>query len=303
MTVLITLGVMVGAGLIAWPVYRRWSAALLAPRIGTSTVRREVRRHTRLAALVSRRTDPSTLAGLALTTAALVFVIGATGVGLILVMIRNHVGFADFDLGAARFAARHATPAATQVLRDISQFGGAVVLVPLAVAVCAVVSRRHGLVASAAFLVLTVGGQFAVADIIKWVVNRTRPDIDRLTGFSGPSFPSGHATAAAACFAAFAMLFGIGRSPRVQATLAAVAVGIAAGIACTRIFLGVHWLTDVLAGLALGWAWFALCSIAFGGRLLRFGAPAEAVEREVEAEGRHSGTGQSGAPGGRRAVA
>ncbi|MDQ1378742.1 MAG: hypothetical protein QOE15_2915, partial [Acidimicrobiaceae bacterium] len=33
------------------------------------------------------------------------------------------------------------------------------------------------------------------------------------------------------------------------------------------------WLTDVLAGLALGWAWFALSSIAFGGRILRFGAP------------------------------
>jgi membrane-associated phospholipid phosphatase len=41
--------------------------------------------------------------------------------------------------------------------------------------------------------------------------------------------------------------------------------------------LGAHWLTDVIAGAALGWACFALCSIAYGGRLLQFGAPVEAA--------------------------
>jgi len=43
----------------------------------------------------------------------------------------------------------------------------------------------------------------------------------------------------------------------------------------------VHWLSDVIAGLALGYAWFAVCAIAFGGRLLRFGAPAEEAVREA----------------------
>jgi hypothetical protein len=48
--------------------------------------------------------------------------------------------------------------------------------------------------------------------------------------------------------------------------------------------LDVHWLTDVFGGLALGWAWFAACAIAFGGRVLRYGAAAEAAGRgEVEA--------------------
>ena len=48
--------------------------------------------------------------------------------------------------------------------------------------------------------------------------------------------------------------------------------------------LDVHWLTDVIAGLALGWVWFSVCAVAFGGRLLRFGAGAEAAERAADAK-------------------
>jgi hypothetical protein len=42
----------------------------------------------------------------------------------------------------------------------------------------------------------------------------------------------------------------------------------------------VHWLTDVIGGAALGFGWFVVCSVAFGGALLHFGAPAERVEAE-----------------------
>jgi undecaprenyl-diphosphatase len=46
-------------------------------------------------------------------------------------------------------------------------------------------------------------------------------------------------------------------------------------VACSRVLLDLHWVSDVVAGLALGWGWFAVCAVAFGGWLLRLGAPVE----------------------------
>jgi undecaprenyl-diphosphatase len=43
--------------------------------------------------------------------------------------------------------------------------------------------------------------------------------------------------------------------------------------------LDLHWVSDVVAGLALGWGWFAVCAIAFGGWLLEFGEPVETAAR------------------------
>ena len=60
-------------------------------------------------------------------------------------------------------------------------------------------------------------------------------------------------------------------------------MGIAVAVAASRVLLDVHWLSDVIAGLALGWAWFAVCGIAFGGRILRFGSAAETTARAASA--------------------
>ena len=110
-----------------------------------------------------------------------------------------------------------------------------------------------------------------------------RPAFNPAAATLGPSFPSGHSATAAAFYATAALLLGRWRGRPARAVLAGLAAGIAVAVAATRVLLDVHWLSDVIAGLALGWAWFAVCAIAFGGRILRFGAAAETAARAAEA--------------------
>jgi undecaprenyl-diphosphatase len=126
-----------------------------------------------------------------------------------------------------------------------------------------------------------VAGNGILTTTIKGLADRVRPELNPVAQTLGPSFPSGHSSWSAAFFAAAALLLARRRGRRARILLSAAAAGMAVAIAASRVLLDVHWLSDVVAGLALGWAWFAVCAIAFGGRLLRFGAGAEAVTREA----------------------
>lgn len=269
-------------GILAFRAMTTWMGGDAgAPHVEDRKVRASARRHVAAVRWLRDHLSPAAATGSALAAVAIVTIVGAACVGILLAMVHTHRGFARFDASAARFGAAHATATSTYLLRQITQLGGAVVLVPLALVAGIVESRRSRSWASLTFLAVVFAGQLALAELIKAAVSRARPDLLRLTGFAGASFPSGHATMAAAMFAALALLLGRGRCRTVRSALAAVAIGMAVLVAATRVTLGVHWLTDVMAGLTLGWMWFTVTSIAFGGRRLRFGAPVAAVEAEV----------------------
>jgi undecaprenyl-diphosphatase len=273
------IGGLAGA-VAAW----HWPAAdPAAPRVSTGEIEQVVRARPLLARWLRSHADPEASTRVALAGALLVLVAGAVAVGVLLVMVHSNAGLAHYDLGAARWGASHATRASTRVLRDVSLLGGTPAMILVAVAVGMVEYVRTRRPAVFAFLTLVVGGQVVLVNLTKLAVDRARPAISQLTGFSGASFPSGHAAAAAATFGAAALLLGRGRSRSVRVMLAGAVAAIAFAVATSRVLLGVHWLTDVVAGLIVGWSWFALCSIAFGGRMLRFGQPVRVAEETADA--------------------
>jgi undecaprenyl-diphosphatase len=133
-----------------------------------------------------------------------------------------------------------------------------VVLVVVAVVVALMVGRGGVVVI---YLAVVLAGQALMSNAIKGALDRARPDVDQLVGWSGASFPSGHSTAAAAVYLAIALTISSGDATPWRPWLVAGAIAVAVLVGASRIALGVHWLTDVLAGLALGWGWAALCAI------------------------------------------
>ena len=257
-----------------------WVVLLRLPQVdlgATQVVREELRSSPRVRRFLRSRMEPGVATGLALTAAMLAIVVGGTIIGALVYLVRRNSGVVGWDLQIATWAGAHASALSTQILDFVTSLGMTVTIVAVSVATGIYGQRRWHRPSVWFFLLLVVAGQSLIANLIKVAVARVRPDIHPLAGFSGSSFPSGHTTAAAATFAAVALILGRGRSPKVRAVLGGVAAGIAVIVACSRVFLGVHWLSDVVAGLALGWAWFAVCCVAFGGRILHFGAPAEVV--------------------------
>ncbi|WP_227996059.1 phosphatase PAP2 family protein [Nocardia australiensis] len=139
---------------------------------------------------------------------------------------------------------------AALVITDLGSPTGTVII---ALVLGALLSWRARSALPVIVMVSTVGVAAAASTTMKLVVGRSRPPVTTQQILETDySFPSGHVTATSAMLGIAVAVLMIGRSTRVRAVLVTMAVLLVALIAATRLYLGVHWLTDVIAGAILG---------------------------------------------------
>jgi undecaprenyl-diphosphatase len=276
---IVALNVGCAVTLIVWRYPRTPTSAEAAHTLGEAVATRPF-----LRALLAARLDPATVTGLALTL-ALGFVIGGgLLLGVLAYLVRTNSHLIGIDNSVAKWGNGHASALSTHGLDLVTQLGSIYMVLALCLVLAVVETMRTRSIWIIPFIIVVVGGEELLTNTIKQLADRIRPAFNPAAATLGPSFPSGHSATAAAFYAAAALLLSRQRLRPTRAILAGLAAGIAVAVAASRVLLDVHWLSDVIAGLALGWAWLAVCAIAFGGRLLRFGATADAVARTAKAE-------------------
>lgn len=147
-----------------------------------------------------------------------------------------------------------------EAARDVTGLGGTTVLafVTFAVVIFLFMVRKS---ASALFVIFaTIGGLF-LSNLLKYLFERPRPDlVPHATEVYTASFPSGHAMLSAVTYLTLgALLARFQPSRRVKGFFLSLAVILTLAVGASRVYLGVHWPTDVLAGWCIGAAWAALC--------------------------------------------
>ena len=195
------------------------------------------------------------------------------GVGFLLLTFRNiaeEVGEGDTHrldnliIYALRLPGHPETPIGpawlTTALTDLTSLGSITVLSIIVILVSGLVFSIGRVREGSVLLAASIGGMM-LTGLLKDVFQRDRPPmILHLVPAVNASFPSGHATLSATVYLTLGALiahFAQKRRVRVYALTAAVVLAVTVG--CSRVYLGVHWPTDVLAGWCVGAAWALAC--------------------------------------------
>ncbi|WP_143010659.1 MULTISPECIES: phosphatase PAP2 family protein [Cupriavidus] len=155
----------------------------------------------------------------------------------------------------------------------VTELGGARISLTVGVAVFAWLCWRRAWTVALYWAAALLGARACVM-ALKLGMARMRP-ASIYSGLESYSFPSGHATSSMVTYGFLAFLMCLRQPWRVRIPVLALTVVAVAAIGVSRLYLGMHWLSDVAAGYALGLAWIALLGTAY--RTLHVPAPKESV--------------------------
>jgi len=222
------------------------------------------------AAWLADRVDTTSPQGFLLTFVVLVGgICGWVFFGLLQDLLA-HEEAVHLDPGIESYAVAHREELLNALMRAVTWLGSTAVLVPVCLGVAVVMWTKRRSLARSLVPLVSLASAIVLYSVVKTTVGRPRPPLSiHLTNASGFSFPSGHAAASAAAWGAVAVVLSNGRSSRVKAAVWGAAGMIVLLVGLSRIYLGVNWFTDVVAGWALG----GVCLSVVVALQLRYGAP------------------------------
>jgi undecaprenyl-diphosphatase len=170
----------------------------------------------------------------------------------------------------------------TWIAEDLTALGSPTVLGLTVLAVTGYLCL-HGLYRNGLFIFIASGGGWILNWVLKAAFARTRPDIvPHLREVASSSFPSGHALTAAAVYLTLgALLMRIAEGRLAKYYCIATAMFVTFLVGTSRVFLGVHYPTDVLAGWLIGMTWALSCWVVERALERRAGLKREKEEKEV----------------------
>lgn len=190
-------------------------------------------------------------------------------------------GTQRYDVAGLQWISQHHTPLLTNVMSELTFLGtGSVVLTIVGVSALFLWHTQHK--HSARLLLAAVAGSILLNTMLKLWFARPRPEVfERLTHTASSSFPSGHAMSATVCYGTVAYLVMRLQKHHWSRVLTGTSAMILILLICmTRLYLGVHYPSDVIAGMIIGLAWASFCMATLEASLVlaRRRAPSDVVE-------------------------
>jgi undecaprenyl-diphosphatase len=155
------------------------------------------------------------------------------------------------------------SPLLTRVMMDVGSFGSPTVTFLIAAFAFAILWGTRNQ-AGALRIVAATGGAEIWIEILKRIIGRPRPElVPYLVQFTGLSFPSGHAMAATATYATIAAVVSLYlRDRKERIAIWSICTLVIVTVSISRVYLGVHYPTDVAGGVLFGLGWFYFLGFA-----------------------------------------